>query len=151
MPVDGCKDASFESSKSVFTDKRCIGSHNDTPLHLAAAEGNLDEVKRLVLQVKADPNTRGKADWTPLHVAAHFGEYRVVEWLVSEAKADIHATNVRGHTPLYLASVVRCYDSMRFLISKGACRHVLEEVAMDPDNINKQLNMLIWVAFMQMK
>ena len=73
------------------------------PLHLAAAEGNFDEVKRLIEAGTAVDIRATRSRGTPLHFAARDGRYSVVELLV-ELGADVDAKTEYGNTSLHLAA-----------------------------------------------
>lgn len=69
----------------------------ETPLHVAAARGNLILVQSLLKQghpVKVEDS----AGWLPLHEAANHGHVDIVEALL-QAGAD---PNDKGKTPLYM-------------------------------------------------
>ena len=68
-------------------------------LFSAAESGDLDEVKRLVIDCGVDPNVRDDDVRTPLHYAAWRGHLDVVKLLL-ERGADPNAQGVEGETPL---------------------------------------------------
>ena len=96
----------------------------ETPLHQAAAGGDLAWAKKLI-GLGADVNARVQSDerenseWgnTPLHYAARGGHVAVAEALVA-AKADVNAANALGMTPLHRA--VKHPKMTDFLIVEGA-------------------------------
>lgn len=53
-----------------------------TPLHMAAAEGNIGEIVRLVTELKIDPNILDKRRRTPLEYAAEKGHTAAIETLI---------------------------------------------------------------------
>ena len=71
-------------------------------LFSAVASGDLDEVKRLVIDCGLDPNVKDYAGSTPLHYAARGGRPNVVKLLL-EHGADPNVQNVDGNTPLHYA------------------------------------------------
>lgn len=95
-----------------------------TPLHDAAARGDLEQVKRLLLR-GADVNARVRSqeryspEWgnTPLHEAARDGRMEVAEHLLAHG-ALINAQNARGITPLHRALAYP--DLAKLLIDRGA-------------------------------
>jgi len=56
-------------------------SFHNTPLHRAALEGNLEEVKKLV-EGGADVNAKNTIGITPLHMASGNGKLDVVYYLL---------------------------------------------------------------------
>jgi ankyrin repeat protein len=73
------------------------------PLHLAAAEGRVEDVKRLIEAGTAVDIRATRSRGTPLHFAARDGRYPVVKLLV-ELGADVDAKTEYGNTPLHLAA-----------------------------------------------
>ncbi|WP_433521670.1 ankyrin repeat domain-containing protein [Nocardia pseudovaccinii] len=64
-----------------------------TALHYAAADADLDAVRRLL--GTEDVNARDNHDWTPLHFAAQAGAPELVALLL-DAGADIAAVTDKG-------------------------------------------------------
>jgi ankyrin repeat protein len=84
--------------------KERVGACADTLLHIAAAEGDVDRVKRL-LDEGADINARGQAGQSALHEAVAGGHKQVVQVLVARG-ADAAIEDDSGESPYYLASRV---------------------------------------------
>jgi ankyrin repeat protein len=91
-----------------------------TPLHLAAAGGH-EDVVRLLLENKADPNILILDQrCSPLHLAALSGKRKLVEVLIDHgADADIAATDFNG-SPLHLAVNRGMADMVEALLDRGA-------------------------------
>ena len=73
----------------------------DTPLHKAAKDGDVSEVKELLAK-GAEVNAKGKDGETPLHWAALLGHLDVVKELLAKG-AEVNAKNKYGYMPLDLA------------------------------------------------
>lgn len=71
------------------------------PLHDAAENGRLGEVKRLI-EEGIDVNERTKGGLTPLHNAALGGHTALAELHINNG-AEVNATNIHGFTPLRYA------------------------------------------------
>ena len=89
-------------------------------LFSAAASGDLDEVKRLVVGCGVDPNVK-EDDYgaTPLHVAAEYGYSEIVEVLLEHGAAP----NIRekyGDTPLHYAAMFGNSKVVEVLLEHGA-------------------------------
>lgn len=82
--------------------KRRDQKHPQTPLHLAAAQGNVP-LAELLLAHGADINavdlTTGR---TPLHLAAHLGHRQMIRFLLSRG-ANRGVADQGGLTPLQVA------------------------------------------------
>ncbi|WP_419241878.1 ankyrin repeat domain-containing protein [Cardinium endosymbiont of Nabis limbatus] len=72
-----------------------------TPLHLAAAKGDLSELNRC-LQQKAHVNSKDQNGHTPLHWAAYYGHEDCVRILIAH-KAIITSKSKQGATSLHIA------------------------------------------------
>ncbi len=90
---------------------------DSTPLHHAAAFGNLETLK-LLLNSGADVNAKNRLEGTPLHWAVRNHEKM---GLLLDHGAHINDKTQDGSTPLYLASRRRDSPSvLRLLLKKGA-------------------------------
>jgi ankyrin repeat protein len=74
----------------------------DTPLHVAAVRGILDEVEAL-LKAGANVNEPGDVGYTPLHEAVEQGHIEVVKRLL-QAGASMEARNEFGDTARDIAN-----------------------------------------------
>jgi len=69
-------------------------------LHVAAADANLEEMRRVLPHTSAaDVNAVDAWDETPLHMAVRRGSIAACDLLL-EAKADVNARNANDETPL---------------------------------------------------
>lgn len=99
-----------------------VNYKGETPLHLAAIEGNLKRVKQL-LKLNHSVNVRDNCGWTPLHEAANHGHLEVCKCLIELGKADINdagGDRCGGVTPLHDAIVAEQLDVALYLLAKGA-------------------------------
>lgn len=79
------------------------GAVDDTPLHIAARKGELEDIAVLITH-GADVNVRGDLGNTPLHQAAMAGQTRAVSRLL-ELGADPALRNEFSETPLRVAQI----------------------------------------------
>ena len=89
-----------------------------TPLHKAAEEGDIEQVRSLIIG-GADVNTQTADDLTPLHYAARSGHGQIVALLLSHG-ADLNARDIGGYTALHKALWSNHPDVVELLITKGA-------------------------------
>jgi len=104
-----------------------IHGNTTTRLMMAAYEGNLQEMERLV-KSGADVNARNDVNNTPLHFAAgatpiqnqiYRGSPEAVAYLIRHG-ADVNAQNKTGITPLMDAVYNNNLDSLKVLLAHGA-------------------------------
>ena len=109
----------------------------DTPLHIAAGCGDVEEVRRLLNSKQYEVDVRNSEQQTPLHLACANGQVGVVDVLVSKFNATIDLVDSNKYTPLVLGAknfqfqvvIVLLYSiitkNKEFLI--GKCHiHILE-------------------------
>gem|GEM_PF-844634 len=110
-------------------DVNAVNIHGETPLHLAAADDNVEQV-RILLEHGADVNIRDKTGNTPLitlsrNCSSNRGieqELTIVRMLLDRG-ADINARNYFGATALIKLSELnmdRREDLIRLLIERGS-------------------------------
>lgn len=89
-----------------------------TPLHVAAADGNVAEVARLLdggISVAALDDVSA----TPLHLAAREGKLDVIRLLL-ERGALINARDWSGWTPIFAAASRGQDEVVQYLLNRGA-------------------------------
>ncbi|KAI9994970.1 hypothetical protein PInf_011850 [Phytophthora infestans] len=106
-----------------------------TPLHEAAAAGNLAAVQHLLSWgISADilgEFQRGVHSRTPLHWAAVMGRHRVISELVKRG-ADVNAKDSHGRTPLHWAARHNYADAVEELLAVDADFLQLDHGGMTP-------------------
>ena len=90
----------------------------DTPLHLAAEEGQTI-IAEFLISKGAKVNGKSNNKETPLHLAAEKGHLEMVRLLIKKG-ADINIKNEKGETPLEIATKTRRKRIAELLKSKGA-------------------------------
>ena len=101
-----------------------IDSQGNTPLSLAARNGNADML-RLLLKAGADVNGRGGA-MPPLAVAALHGQLRAMAVLLA-FQADIDLAGANGLSPLWCAVQLNQTAAAELLITHGARYRALNQ------------------------
>lgn len=93
--------------------------HED--IHVAAKNGDTDEVAALLSMDSRLTRTHDGDGWTPLHLAAHYGHADIVSIMLhNNAPVDIRSTNTMANTPLHAALAGRRNDVSKILIEAGA-------------------------------
>jgi hypothetical protein len=95
-----------------------------TPLDIACYGGNLDVVKYLIEEKRADVKAFTLQDLlsfdTPLHYACYGGNLDVVKYLVEEKGADMEKQNLYDETPFHYACWHENLDIVKYLVEHGA-------------------------------
>lgn len=102
----------------VFLDVNTKDADGNTPLHLAAQEGDHKKVEAL-LKNGADVDAKGKNGNTPLHIATHKRCAQSVKVLLKSG-ADVNAKSNLDWTPLHLAAWNNAFDTAEILLKNGA-------------------------------
>ena len=85
----------------------------------AAADGDLEEVKRLTSEEHVDVNHQIVGNMTALYMAAASRNLQVVKWLVEEADARTDLGDESGCTPLHAAAYGGNLEIVKWLITEG--------------------------------
>jgi hypothetical protein len=85
---------------TVYPDSiHCVDAHQNSPLHMAAANGHV-EMTKLLLKCGADPSQRNEKGNTPLHWASANGCQPVVTLLLEQEHVDVLQRNTFGKSAL---------------------------------------------------
>ena len=96
----------------------------DISIHAAAADGNIEAVKRH-LAAGTDVNAKNGERCTPLHLAAGEGHMDIAELLVTKG-ADVSAKDEEGETPLDWAILLNQSETAN-LLRKHASKSSTED------------------------
>lgn len=89
-------------------------------VHVAAALGHLDCLRRLIEVLHAEYDPRDPRGCTPTFLAAHFGHESVVRYLLDTHKSNPDAVNNKGLSPLCKSSSKGHLGIVRALLDGGA-------------------------------
>jgi len=91
-----------------------------TPLHMAAFNGDLAKVKKLLQDKSTNINATDIYGWIPLHDAVAGGHTKIVKLLLA-AGAHINAQDIEeAYTPLHEAARMNHKDIVQVLLAAGA-------------------------------
>jgi ankyrin repeat protein len=94
--------------------------YNQTPVHWAAAYGNLQSLKIMEYYgVDLSVRMNDECGYQPIHLAAGSGHITLVEWFLDNGIA-VDCQNKFGFTPLHLAAVNGHTETANFLLRRGA-------------------------------
>jgi uncharacterized protein len=105
-----------------------VGHFGNSPLHVAAVRGNVDEVSAL-LAGGAEVNAKGEQGNTPLHEATFQGHLSVVELLILSG-ADPTVLNIDSRSPLEIA----------YSLERQAIAHLLQDIRVKGNSSRETLN-----------
>lgn len=111
-------------AKDIDLDK--ANPAGETPLMMAALQGELDMVKLMVDDEEAEVNKKG---WAPLHYAATNGHNEVVKYLIDHS-AYIDAESPNGSTPLMMAARGGHIQTVKLLLDEGADMRIKNQQGM---------------------
>ena len=114
-----------------------LGARNRTALHVAAAAGNVEQVKRLISAGHPINAQHPSGSLTPLHKAAGEGRADVVQVLI-EAGAQLNYKTDNGQTPLHLAAKIGSAEICKLLIEAGANPTLIDKDNTTPGDIAVQ-------------
>jgi len=79
-------------------------SYGETPLWLAAYDGNTKIVEALLRRPDIDVNQVNSLECSPLYIVAQEGKEDVVKLLLERPDIDVNKVNEDGCTPLWIAA-----------------------------------------------
>ena len=85
------------------------------PLFIAAADNNINTVKRIVRHKETNPNIRNYQGYSALHIASRFGSFQVVQLLLDKLGADFDALSNTGENIIEMASRGRHHALVHYL------------------------------------
>ena len=107
-----------------------------TDLHVAAKQGNVKKVKKLLAQ-GMDVNSLSASGHTPLHLSAGWDKRRVTKLLLING-AKVNARNSSGRTPLHLSAGRGHLKMVKFLLSRGANSSIRDRHNRTPVDMARQ-------------
>ncbi|MHC4558379.1 MAG: ankyrin repeat domain-containing protein [Planctomycetota bacterium] len=110
--------AAMQGSKDLVELLTAKGASGGPTIHLAAAKGDLDQVKAFI-EKGIDVNAKDKLGLTPLQLAVFTDSNDLVEFLVAK-DADVNAKDGVGCTPVHGACQQGRMSTTELLIAKGA-------------------------------
>lgn len=108
----------FLSLLRLFKKHGCLGPHDPTILHSAAAHGQ-EEAAAFLAEQSSHPDFKDDRGMTALHYAARVGNKSIVELLLNHDNIDLQGGSL-SQTPLQQALMHDHREVARFLVNKGA-------------------------------
>ena len=106
-----------------FSDRTKEENKVNKSLHLAARNGNLEEVTFLINVMRCDPNCANNLGRVPLHYASENGHLDVVKYLVDTHHCDpqVKSDSCNKVTPLHLAAESGHLQQVQWFIDDMNC------------------------------
>ena len=94
-----------------------INGQGKTPLHIAAAKGHCECVKKLLATEGVEVNTPDNFGWTALHLAAIEDHLETIKALVAADGVQVNAKDIDNWTALHLAASHGCTETVKALLA----------------------------------
>ena len=108
-------------------DPNSTNNKEQTPLHCACQEGEIDIAQYLFQDCAVDIDSKDKEGTTPFLEAVMNGHLTLVEYLIKQG-CDLLQANCYGNTPVHLAALNGHLSIVKYFIDQQKC---------DPNIINK--------------
>ena len=97
--------------------------YNETPLHYACSNGNLNIAQYLIrdLEEHCNPSCENNDGNTPLHYACRHGHLNIAQYLIREEHCNSSCKNKYGNTPLHYACRHGHLNIAQYLIREEHC------------------------------
>ena len=97
---------------------------DNTPLHIAARNGQVEAVKELLKEeYGVDVDNKNEDERTPCHLAARYGHVDVLKLILEKDSFAIFDNDEDDNTPLHLAAKHSHAEAVDFLLCQGASVH----------------------------
>ena len=97
------------------------GIDNNTPLHIAALNGQLETFQYFLEEMKCHPNIAGFHGRIPLHDACQNGHLNVIKYLTEVHNCDALARDVDNITPLHIAAFNGQLETVQYFLEELKC------------------------------
>ena len=116
------KNIKNETAKAYTINLQEIDQEGNTPLHIAAREGKLEEVKKLIHYIlNINPSlieAKNNFGSSPLHYATWFGQLPIIKYLMKQG-ADIKTKDIFDQTLIHSAAWNGDLKLVKFFLEKG--------------------------------
>ena len=112
----GAEVNSLNTSSTLFTNIT-----SNTPLHFAAAKGNVEIVKTLINKGAFINAVNADYKITPLHLAVLYGNLEIAKFLLQSTDIEINPTDKSNYTPLHFAAAKGDLKMVEMLVAHKAC------------------------------
>lgn len=137
--INAVKSGQDKEARRLIKSGADINAHDAsgiTPLHIAAATGQLEMVMLFISDgVKIDP--RSNEGVTPLYLAAR-NDHPSISLLLIDNGANVNARTQSGYTPLLIASIEGHLDEVKMLLEHHADVNAKDD--------KKNMTPLLWIS-----
>ena len=84
----------------------------------AASKGQLNELKRLIEEVKVNPMEKDESGVTVIHCTAENGHLDILKYLIEERSLDLACRDEDGETPLHAAARNNHLELVKYLVGE---------------------------------
>ncbi|KAK8885840.1 hypothetical protein M9Y10_041294 [Tritrichomonas musculus] len=109
-----CSDTEYDPEFQIIN---VVTKRGETPLHAAAAKGNIEAMKLLLSHRMILPNAISEDGCTPFYFAVLYNKLEVVNYLITDSRININKPDDEGQTPLHIAVKYGYYDIVASLLS----------------------------------
>ncbi|KAK3579051.1 hypothetical protein CHS0354_029909 [Potamilus streckersoni] len=97
-----------------------------SPIHKYAANGNLESLRKLILELDADVNLPMKDGTTPIHCAAEAGQEKCLNLLLSNG-GNSNSLRDDQYSPVHAAARMGHYGCLQLLLSNGGNVNMIDQ------------------------
>ncbi|XP_045166400.2 cortactin-binding protein 2-like [Mercenaria mercenaria] len=129
--LDSAKFSDVMTASTVSTKIPVVKDTPSSPIHRYAATGNVDALRKLIVDLEADVNLPMKDGTTPAHCAAENGQEECLSLLI---KRGCHVNSLRDdqQTPVHCAAAQGHIGCLRLLLTNGGNPNLADHSGWSP-------------------